>query len=1326
MSEYLSKKDALASVNNLFSQKQTNSFNSGFEEAAQRTAASLNKFEQQWSNRNTQPVVAPQLPKIEQPSAQQTANYNRLQSLAVNNPVQTKPLASGRDFAVMPQIKPDAENEAAKNAFIADYKAKHGGSDFEAKIAYDLNNNKFLKGADALMKATNPIAAMYRTGQAVEDIANTAINGKLAEPYALGQAYIKEADKARQEFSEMTGNGFASNIALAAGDMLANAGTAGMMGVGVTPFLAATSGIQTAGEDVNNGRDVVSSVLHGVGSGGITYLTEGLGGIGQTKLGQTIISKITSAPAIKKAIETASPKVAKYLGNSIVRFIANVGEEGLEEAIEYPAQVLLENIIFDDATPFDVKEWWNNAVVGAGVGGLFGLSNLAVNKLAGASAAQPVTENTETVIEPAETVIEAKENPANPQTIGDMQGEQSTEQKIRSGLEAMRVSGLVNNNEARAVNRRTRRALNAMGNKLGVKIMFDGTLSGENGRYDPEDRTIHIALDSQDPIGVVATHEITHRLKETSPEIYKQFKQAAFDIMKSNGSYDNVMAAVAEAYADGDPSLIEDEMAAHFTRVMTEDISAFEQLAGVNRNFAQKLLDMLDDFLRKAGWGDNMNAALDSLFGEIDPKKLQNARNSWAQALQNADAQAMGSGEMQQSIETLSDGKRYVKADRQLIQGDDIAQWKKAVSNFLEFKIRRGDDITIYTADGHPLIIGEDTVGKAVYQYRDGGATKLSPEEFKRKLNAAAHVDELASVSKFKFDSEDNKNHPHDDVDGKWKYFTAYFEDFDGQYYEVVFSAKPVGNDIIYDITNFRKRKHPANTGSSSNNRGAQSRVLLNDLNITQPYGGVNNHSMKSLPLQAVPNAEREKLAIKTFGTTYRFSEAGYITPSGQLLDFSGRKQGAKGGYRTMDHREVSELFEDQIGDGYSEYMNRFIAEGNIRVMQDVGVDLGVLEPTAKQYTVLRRFIEKTIDDNEYFNLDFSAVDGRPIANREYEGRTPAKKIIDDIKYYYKNGELPYKSEMANFLYSRPLNPNATSKDMLAPLREKMEAAKKAVTPHQPLTGSRQGGESAINHIGEAGAFDDVKALLATATREQTRRKNAEKDNIATIASLEDLKRPRVNVQDVADAFTRKMVDSGERVAKIAKATGDKVIYPLFNNAKQARQTAQYNIGVAQTDIKGKRIGKSVQEIIQPIKAKGEDYWNAFQDYVYHMHNIDSMTLTTRGAAVLNSFLEELEAANPILKGITLEEAQELRRRPQYRDVAGEWINLHKRMQSITNKPVFGKSMTAEQSREIAGQYLLNHPEFEDYAAEVVGYYKNLINNNVDAGLISPKERDIL
>ena len=177
-----------------------------------------------------------------------------------------------------------------------------------------------------------------------------------------------------------------------------------------------------------------------------------------------------------------------------------------------------------------------------------------------------------------------------------------------------------------------------------------------------------------------------------------------------------------------------------------------------------------------------------------------------------------------------------------------------------------------------------------------------------------------------------------------------------------------------------------------------------------------------------VANPKREALARKTFGTTGDFREAGYLMRNGSMLDFSGKKDGGPAHVRYMDHREIGSVFgEDEIpeekrryGDA-SAYMNAFISEGNIRLMDGQGVTIGEMEPTSQQYTILKQFINRTLKNEDYFYLDLSNNDGNTIESRDYSSDDGADRIIRDIKAYYKNGELPYRSELSKF-YSREID----------------------------------------------------------------------------------------------------------------------------------------------------------------------------------------------------------------------------------------------------------------------------------------------------------------
>lgn len=50
------------------------------------------------------------------------------------------------------------------------------------------------------------------------------------------------------------------------------------------------------------------------------------------------------------------------------------------------------------------------------------------------------------------------------------------------------------------------------------------------------------------------------------------------------------------------------------------------------------------------------------------------------------------------------------------------------------------------------------------------------------------------------------------------------------------------------------------------------------------------------------------ELAVKEFGLTDDFYEAGYILRDGRMLDFSGKKFGGDPGHRALDHRQITKV----------------------------------------------------------------------------------------------------------------------------------------------------------------------------------------------------------------------------------------------------------------------------------------------------------------------------------------------------------------------------------------------------------------------------------
>lgn len=161
-----------------------------------------------------------------------------------------------------------------------------------------------------------------------------------------------------------------------------------------------------------------------------------------------------------------------------------------------------------------------------------------------------------------------------------------------------------------------------------------------------------------------------------------------------------------------------------------------------------------------------------------------------------------------------------------------------------------------------------------------------------------------------------------------------------------------------------------------------------------------------------------EGAAVEHFGTTNDFRSAGYMLDDGRLLDFSGRHWSTGGkqefnGTRYVDHEDVFEAFQEIDPNSPSDSSLQFIKRGNIRVVPEIsGLEMfWKKEPSEDQYDKIREYI-RAINRNpdrfggEYFAVDFTKDRTRNDASLRYEGRINADRVINDIKYFYKTGEV--------------------------------------------------------------------------------------------------------------------------------------------------------------------------------------------------------------------------------------------------------------------------------------------------------------------------------
>lgn len=260
---------------------------------------------------------------------------------------------------------------------------------------------------------------------------------------------------------------------------------------------------------------------------------------------------------------------------------------------------------------------------------------------------------------------------------------------------------------------------------------------------------------------------------------------------------------------------------------------------------------------------------------------------------------------------------------------------------------------------------------------------------------------------------------------------------------------------------------------------------------------------------------------------------------------------------------------------------------------------------------------------------------------------------------------------------------------------------------------------------------DQANPVTDSATRKEEAL--AEADNMIKTESTHQKQTLRDSAEEARSYFMRKMVDAGDSVSKVQKLTGDQYLYDYYNMARASTSAGINMINGEQTDIAGMRVGESLNDIFGPIREKGKDYYSAFEKYLYHLHNIDRMSIVNgENTAKLEAeaALSEFDRENPDIATVTEARLQrKAERLDQDAELARERLSLLRKVNQadrLGNKPVFGYEVTAEDSREISQRLLREHPEFTDYQKKVRGYIKNLMQYRVDSGLMTKADAEFL
>lgn len=387
--------------------------------------------------------------------------------------------------------------------------------------------------------------------------------------------------------------------------------------------------------------------------------------------------------------------------------------------------------------------------------------------------------------------------------------------------------------DARKLGGDAARAYNLLAANNIEPVAVRGAIQVNNGYANAytESGRVFFRVDAVDSRGnaispeALVRHELFHNyiseeVLQTSDEVIRESMTAE--------EYDAMYESYRDAYASiyDFENMSEDEI----ERLLTEEIAA-DAYAGLN-------------------WFSGDAPVQEAVRAETE----RNAPARRAEAQQKMTGPPEGRG----TIVVLPDGKKYVQADRQVIFGDDPDGWADQIEGYINRKIRNGEDVILTTDSGDVLKITEDTAGKASFRnyVRDENGTmrRMTDAEYEAKLNAEAHIDELAQISERinKKPRKDETARNGQPIHGEfarngWIYREARFQDFDGTYYQVTISTADGGNGVVvYNVGKMEKKTSPAIKHGSSDSvteTGAQQGKSSSTDTIRQTEGNSQEKS---------------------------------------------------------------------------------------------------------------------------------------------------------------------------------------------------------------------------------------------------------------------------------------------------------------------------------------------------------------------------------------------------------------------------------------------------------------------------------------------------
>ena len=207
------------------------------------------------------------------------------------------------------------------------------------------------------------------------------------------------------------------------------------------------------------------------------------------------------------------------------------------------------------------------------------------------------------------------------------------------GIEVKAFSGVLSDKQQAAV-----KALRGVAEKMHINMVYfesptdaEGNRTGANGFYDNETNTVYLDVfagqGNDQALMKAAAHELTHMLKEWSPEKYSSYQDMLIKYYYSTGK-DTLRTLVEQQMEKADKNGIQltesqavEEIVADASEMMFSDIDAMREIANTDKTLFEKIGDWINKFI------DSIKQAMEGIrTGTKEAELLMQSKTTWESA----------------------------------------------------------------------------------------------------------------------------------------------------------------------------------------------------------------------------------------------------------------------------------------------------------------------------------------------------------------------------------------------------------------------------------------------------------------------------------------------------------------------------------------------------------------------------------------------------------------------------------------------------------------------------------------------------------------------